>query len=61
MKKKYQQPLCRCTVVGSLLPLVASGESYNVNSFKSGGEEELGGDAAPSSSPTKANPIDWKE
>lgn len=58
MKKKYQQPASVAITLQSQLPLTTSG--YKVNDFKSGGEEELGGDSRASSS-VKANPVDWNE
>ena len=60
MKKKYQQPASVAITLHSQLPLAASGSGYRVNSFTKRGEEELGGDASPSSS-VKANPVDWNE
>ena len=59
MKKKYQQPASVAITLHSQLPLATSG--YKVNGFKSGSEEELGGDTPPASSPVKANPVDWNK
>lgn len=59
MKKKYQQPASVAITLHSQLPLATSG--YKVNGFKSGGEEELGGDTPPPSPPVTANPVDWNE
>ncbi|MBR1790869.1 MAG: hypothetical protein IJ754_03835 [Bacteroidaceae bacterium] len=61
MKKKYQQPASVAITLHSQLPLAASG--YKVNGFKSGGEEELGGDGdtPPASPPVTANPVDWNK
>lgn len=56
MKKKYQQPASVAITLHSQLPLATSG--YKVNDFKSGGEEDLGGDKPAS---VKANPVDWNE
>lgn len=55
MKKKYQQPASVAITLHSQLPLATSG--YKVNDFKSGDEEELGGDVRE----VKANPVDWNE
>ncbi|MBR0244483.1 MAG: hypothetical protein IJQ38_07905 [Bacteroidaceae bacterium] len=60
MKKKYQQPASVAITLHSQLPLATSGSGYSVNSFTKGGEEELGGDTR-TSSPVKANPVDWNE